>query len=94
MIFIFVFFFSSRIIDGTAVLFEINTAKNPPPENVQPGVPIPPRQNQQHEETPRAGPDPPNPGHNDLITNLLFCKTPKQICLASSSRDGVIKLWK
>lgn len=33
-------------------------------------------------------------GHHDTITDLLLCKTEKQLFLASSSRDGVIKLWK
>ena len=46
------------------------------------------------EEPPRSGPEPPSPGHHDIITDLLMCKTHKQNFVASSSRDGVIKLWK
>lgn len=46
------------------------------------------------EEIPRSAPDMPHPGHNDGITELIMCKTEKQMFVASSSRDGVIKLWK
>lgn len=46
------------------------------------------------EETPRAGPELPAVGHHDVITDLVLCRTQKQTFVASSSRDGVIKLWK
>lgn len=46
------------------------------------------------EETPKSGPELPATGHHDLITDLVMCKTQKQSFVASSSRDGVIKLWK
>lgn len=47
------------------------------------------------EENPRSGPEMPSSSHHDAITDLLMCKTDKdQVCVASASRDGVIKLWK
>ncbi|XP_050074643.1 phosphoinositide 3-kinase regulatory subunit 4 [Anopheles maculipalpis] len=42
----------------------------------------------------RVGPEMPAQGHNDVISDLLMCRTAKQTFIASSSRDGVIKLWK
>ncbi|XP_049286740.1 phosphoinositide 3-kinase regulatory subunit 4 [Anopheles funestus] len=42
----------------------------------------------------RVGPEMPAHGHNDVISDLLMCRTMKQTFVASSSRDGVIKLWK
>lgn len=46
------------------------------------------------EETPKPGPELPSVGHNDVISDLVLCRTQKQTFIASSSRDGVIKLWK
>lgn len=47
------------------------------------------------EQQPRSGPDQPPPGHNDVITDLLMCRSQKQqYFMASSSRDGVVKVWK
>ncbi|XP_049532071.1 phosphoinositide 3-kinase regulatory subunit 4 [Anopheles darlingi] len=42
----------------------------------------------------RLGTDMPNHGHNDVISDMLMCRTAKQTFIASASRDGVIKLWK
>ncbi|XP_050100753.1 phosphoinositide 3-kinase regulatory subunit 4 [Anopheles aquasalis] len=42
----------------------------------------------------RLGTDMPNQGHNDVISDMLMCRTAKQTFIASASRDGVIKLWK
>jgi hypothetical protein len=42
----------------------------------------------------KPGPEIPSAGHNDVITDLVLCRTQKQTFVASSSRDGVIKLWK
>uniref|UniRef100_A0A2M4B9Q5 non-specific serine/threonine protein kinase n=1 Tax=Anopheles marajoara TaxID=58244 RepID=A0A2M4B9Q5_9DIPT len=42
----------------------------------------------------RLGMDTPNHGHNDVISDMLMCRTAKQTFIASASRDGVIKLWK
>lgn len=33
-------------------------------------------------------------GHRDMITDITMCRTPSQCFLVSSSRDGVIKVWK
>lgn len=46
------------------------------------------------DEIPKPGPELPSVGHNDVITDLVLCRTQKQTFVASSSRDGVIKLWK
>lgn len=46
------------------------------------------------DEIPKPGPELPSVGHNDVITDLVMCRTQKQTFVASSSRDGVIKLWK
>lgn len=72
-------FHSSRLIDGTQVIQEV--------EN-KPSV------TRKADEAPRSAPDMAHPGHHDGITELLMCKTEKQLFVASSSRDGVIKLWK
>jgi phosphoinositide-3-kinase, regulatory subunit 4 len=50
--------------------------------------------NRINEEPPRSGPEIPAAGHQDMITDMVLCKTQKQTFVASSSRDGVIKLWK
>ncbi|KFB38855.1 AGAP000602-PA-like protein [Anopheles sinensis] len=43
----------------------------------------------------RVGPEMPSYGHNGVISDLLMCRTAsKQTFVVSSSRDGVIKLWK
>lgn len=46
------------------------------------------------EDSPRCGPEPPPAGHIDGITDVVLCKNQRQMFIASSSRDGVIKLWK
>lgn len=46
------------------------------------------------EDSPRTGPETPPIGHIDGITDLVLCKNQRQMFIASSSRDGVIKLWK
>lgn len=46
------------------------------------------------EDSPRTGPETPPVGHIDGITDLVLCKNQRQMFIASSSRDGVIKLWK
>lgn len=83
---------SSRLIDGTRVIYEVqtNTKSNASAgsgmSNATKGTP--------EEHSPRSGPEMPSPGHNDVVTDLLMCKTQKYPVLVSSSRDGVIKLWK
>lgn len=84
-------YFSEQRIDGTRVLIEkqnpvlSSTAASGGASNIA---------RSSEEEQPRSGPDSPAPGHNDMVTDLLMCKTAKQMFVASSSRDGVIKLWK
>lgn len=122
---------SSRLIDGTAVIYEINAsgsgglAVGSAQSNVQPGsspattTTLNAAQSAgrpqssatsggdgnrttantvsgpAEEQQPRSGPDQPPAGHNDVITDLLLCRSQKQqFFVASASRDGVIKLWK
>lgn len=73
------FLFSSRLIDGTRVIQELETKLS---------------STRKTEDSARSAPDLPHAGHHDGITELLMCKTEKQVFVASSSRDGVIKLWK
>ena len=80
---------SSRPIDGTHVIQEIYNA-NPSTLNNSGGS----SSRINTEDSLKPGPDLPSPGHNDVITDLVLCRTQKQTFVASSSRDGVIKLWK
>ncbi|KDR14050.1 phosphoinositide 3-kinase regulatory subunit 4 isoform X2 [Zootermopsis nevadensis] len=75
--------YKSRVIDGTNVIFE---------------VPVKPRAGQGSnirggEESPRPGPDQPQAGHHDWISEIALCQA-SQCFLLSGSRDGVIKVWK
>lgn len=79
---------SSRPIDGTYVIQEIYNGNQQQPT----GSTGASRGNV--EEVPKPGPELPSVGHNDVITDLVLCRTQKQTFVASSSRDGVIKLWK
>ncbi|KAK9879938.1 hypothetical protein WA026_008448 [Henosepilachna vigintioctopunctata] len=45
------------------------------------------------EEIPRAGPEPPATGHKDTVSDIVICKA-TQAFVVTSSRDGVIKVWK
>lgn len=45
------------------------------------------------EEVPRGGPEQPPAGHRDCITDITLCKA-SQCFMVSSSRDGVVKVWK
>lgn len=78
--------FSARLIDGSQVIEEQIIPKNSIGDSQQMRASI--------EESPRSGPDMPKASHHDAITDLLMCKDKGQIYIASSSRDGVIKLWK
>ena len=51
------------------------------------------RKQQLHDESPRRGPDETPTGHHDCITDIAMTKIPQNF-LISSSRDGVIKVWK
>ncbi|CAH1967764.1 unnamed protein product [Acanthoscelides obtectus] len=70
--------YESRLIDGTHVMYE------------EPGKV---RKLEKGEEVPRPGPEPPAAGHRDTISDIVLCKA-SQCFLVTSSRDGVIKVWK
>lgn len=74
------YMYKSRLIDGTCVIHESNDtahAKNAG----------------RTDEIPRAGPEPPSPGHKDCICDIALCKA-SQCFMLTASRDGVIKVWK
>ncbi|CAH0555278.1 unnamed protein product [Brassicogethes aeneus] len=71
--------YETRLIDGTQVIFE----------NCNVRV----KDKDEEGRTYRAGPDPPAVGHRDSVTDMVLCKA-SQCFLVSSSRDGVIKVWK
>ncbi|KAG4077720.1 hypothetical protein HA402_011149 [Bradysia odoriphaga] len=85
------FTYSEQRIDGTRVLIE---KQNPILSSTIASGGASNIARSSEEEQPRSGPDSPAPGHNDMVTDMLMCKTAKQMFVASSSRDGVIKLWK
>lgn len=64
--------------DGVEVLHE-QTGKSIIPSDV--------------EKSTRRGPEPPPPGHHDAITDLAITHAGQNF-LISSSRDGVVKVWK
>lgn len=72
--------YHERLIDGTSVIVETV-------------VPTAARSTGKADETPRAGPEPPPAGHRDCISDIILCKA-SQCFMVSSSRDGVIKVWK
>ncbi|XP_053669300.1 phosphoinositide 3-kinase regulatory subunit 4 [Anopheles marshallii] len=77
----------SRLIDGTKVISEnIGTGAS---TGTGPG-----ERGTRADDDHRVGPEMPAHGHNDVISDLLMCRTAKQTFVASSSRDGVIKIWK
>ncbi|XP_050303340.1 phosphoinositide 3-kinase regulatory subunit 4 [Anthonomus grandis grandis] len=69
--------YRSRLIDGTDVVYEEHLDNRRPRD----------------EELPRAGPEPPAPGHKDCITDIALCKA-SQCFMVTASRDGVIKVSK
>ncbi|KAG5671298.1 hypothetical protein PVAND_001503 [Polypedilum vanderplanki] len=79
--------YDSRLIDGTYVIQETQNVNQSPTHNAT-------AQRGSVDDTIKFGPELPPPGHHDVITDLVMCKTQKQTFVASSSRDGVIKLWK
>ncbi|XP_055523812.1 phosphoinositide 3-kinase regulatory subunit 4 [Wyeomyia smithii] len=83
--------YESRLIDGTNVISEIhhNTSTGGSSNTGSD------RTNRAGaEDAPRSGPEMPAPGHHDVISDLLMCRAARQSFVVSSSRDGVIKLWK
>lgn len=71
--------YDGRLIDGLFVIYE----EAVPEKKLIDGI----------EEIPRAGPEPPAAGHRDCISDVILCKA-TQCFLVTSSRDGVIKVWK
>ena len=85
----------SRLIDGTHVIQENDGDNQSPTHNVNSVAAAAAASLRANtDENIRTGPPLPASGHNDVITDLVLCKTQKQNFIASSSRDGVIKLWK
>lgn len=76
---------SAQLIDGTRVFQEIHCNSGGPPDRNSRGG---------SEDVARSGPEMPPPGHHDAISDMLMCRTSKQTFVVSSSRDGVVKLWK
>lgn len=74
--------YESRLIDGTSVILERS--------EMQPSHRA---ASAKSDEVPRAGPEPPAPGHRDWISEITLCKA-SQCYLLTGSRDGVIKVWK
>ncbi|XP_055699019.1 phosphoinositide 3-kinase regulatory subunit 4 [Phlebotomus papatasi] len=74
-----------RLIDGTKVIQEIDTRTQSTLSAHSGAAGL---------EVPRSGPEPPASGHIDIITDMVLCKSTKQTFVASSSRDGAIKIWK
>lgn len=90
------FLFSSRLIDGTAVLYEVANNASAAAQNTTGGGSSASRGLAigTEEQQPRSGPEMPASGHNDGITDMLISRTASQTFIASASRDGVVKLWK
>ena len=70
--------YNSQVIDGTQVLAE--TYGDLKTDRRDPEAPV-------------RGYDSPRAGHHDVITDLNMCK-PSQCLIITSSRDGVVKVWK
>lgn len=71
--------YESRLIDGTQVIFEHCKVRS--------------KDREEEGRMYRAGPEPPPAGHRDSVSDMILCKA-SQCYLVSSSRDGVIKIWK
>lgn len=80
---------SSRLIDGTRVIYEVQTQNKS--HAIASGLS---NTLKSDDYSPRSGPEMPLPCHNNVVTDLLLCRTQKYPVLVSSGRDGVIKLWK
>ncbi|PSN50527.1 Phosphoinositide 3-kinase regulatory subunit 4 [Blattella germanica] len=75
--------YKPRLIDGTNVTTENNVKPR-----VGPGGSI-----RGGDESPRPGPDQPQAGHHNWISELAMCQA-SQCFLLSGSQQGVIKVWK
>lgn len=45
------------------------------------------------EDVPRRGPEAAPTGHNDIITDINICQA-SQCLVLTSSKNGVVKVWK
>lgn len=79
--------YESRLIDGTSVISE----RSEVPRGSSAAAAAAAAKS--GDEVPRAGPEPPSPGHRDWISDVTLCKA-SQCFLLTGSRDGVIKVWK
>ena len=70
--------YRSRLIEGTEVVQETYGKLKSQTEDQQ---------------QPRKGPEAPPTGHHDIITDVNVCQ-PSQCFMITSSRDGVVKVWK
>lgn len=93
-------FLRYRLIDGTKVINELRLdearGSNPGSSAGSSGGAsrLTGGTSSSQEDSPRSGPEQPPAGHIDGITDVVLCKNQRQMFIASSSRDGVIKLWK
>nr|CAD7263978.1 unnamed protein product [Timema shepardi] len=79
--------YKSRLIDGTNVVQEVQLKQRSGGGSGSMGS------QRGGEESPRPGPDQPQAGHHDGISEIAMCQA-SQCFLLSGSRDGVIKVWK
>nr|CAD7406477.1 unnamed protein product [Timema cristinae] len=79
--------YKSRLIDGTNVVQELQLKQRSGGGSGGMGS------QRGGEESPRPGPDQPQAGHHDGISEIAMCQA-SQCFLLSGSRDGVIKVWK
>ncbi|XP_063233284.1 phosphoinositide 3-kinase regulatory subunit 4 isoform X2 [Bacillus rossius redtenbacheri] len=81
--------YKSRLVDGTNVVEEVQVKPRPGAGGAgRLGAAA-----RGGDESPRPGPDQPQAGHHDCITEVAMCQA-SQCFLLSGSRDGVIKVWK
>lgn len=87
---LFFYLLSNRLIDGTQVIQEYIQVTEK--KNVQSDTE---RQLSTTTDSTELAPGPKESpaGHRDTITDITMCKT-SQCFLVTSSRDGVIKVWK
>ncbi|KAH7959192.1 hypothetical protein HPB49_009161 [Dermacentor silvarum] len=73
------FSYKSSLIDGTKVIQEVYSSR--------------PRKDQPSSEQPKRYPEQPPTGHNDCISDIGIVQT-SQTFIISTSKNGVVKVWK
>lgn len=73
------FSYKSSLIDGTKVIQEVYSSR--------------PRKDQPSSEQPKRYPEQPPTGHNDCISDIGIVQT-SQTFIVSTSKNGVVKVWK